>query len=338
MQIKDENEETTSQSAERSEENGIPIYSSLESLLFIPKSMSKELSEKALRTQEFLDKWSNNRRRMTRQMEAIAQKLDNWEKGCAISTTVGSSVGIASGFAVIGGLVLMPPVAIAGLIVGTAAGVSNFATGVTKHVVLKNLHKEVTVLLAEDGRLFEELLESRKELMETIKKIVEDEEFCKHFTNDDDIENKLKTVFGGGVTGITGLGARFAITSMVFHYSLRAFYNNYLFQGRLSSSLVKGVLHSVAVIGIVLDGVTLAMSVKTLESGAASELGNEISMCASKLEMMRQKVVKHFLNEDVWNADDDEDQLSDVGSIEMLSGSESPTLRSMVQSTSEQQN
>ncbi|EGT56289.1 hypothetical protein CAEBREN_00973 [Caenorhabditis brenneri] len=322
MQIKDENEETTSQSAERSEENGIPIYSSLESLLFIPKSMSKELSEKALRTQEFLDKWSNNRRRMTRQMEAIAQKLDNWEKGCAISTTVGSSVGIASGFAVIGGLVLMPPVAIAGLIVGTAAGVSNFATGVTKHVVLKNLHKEVTVLLAEDGRLFEELLESRKELMETIKKIVEDEEFCKHFTNDDDIENKLKTVFGGGVTGITGLGARFAITSM----------------GRLSSSLVKGVLHSVAVIGIVLDGVTLAMSVKTLESGAASELGNEISMCASKLEMMRQKVVKHFLNEDVWNADDDEDQLSDVGSIEMLSGSESPTLRSMAPSTSEQQN
>ncbi|CAL2033410.1 unnamed protein product [Caenorhabditis brenneri] len=322
MQIKDENEETTSQSAERSEENGIPIYSSLESLLFIPKSMSKELSEKALRTQEFLDKWSNNRRRMTRQMEAIAQKLDNWEKGCAISTTVGSSVGIASGFAVIGGLVLMPPVAIAGLIVGTAAGVSNFATGVTKHVVLKNLHKEVTVLLAEDRRLFEELLESRKELMETIKKIVEDEEFCKHFTNDDDIENKLKTVFGGGVTGITGLGARFAITSM----------------GRLSSSLVKGVLHSVAVIGIVLDGVTLAMSVKTLESGAASELGNEISMSASKLEMMRQKVVKHFLNEDVWNADDDEDQLSDVGSIEMLSGSESPTLRSMAPSTSEQQN
>lgn len=322
MQIKDENEETTSQSAERSEENGIPIYSSLESLLFIPKSMSKELSEKALRTQEFLDKWSNNRRRMVRQMEAIAEKLDNWEKGCAISTTVGSSVGIAAGFAVIGGLVLMPPVAIAGLIVGTAAGVSNVATGVTKYVVLKNHHKEATALIAEDERLFQELLESRKELMETVKKIVEDEEFFKHFKNDNDIENKLKTVFGGGVTGITGLGARFAMASM----------------GRLSSSLVKGVLHSVAVIGIVLDGVTLAMSVKTLESGAASELGNEISSCSSKLELMRQKVVKHFLNEDVWNADEDDDQLSDVGSIEMLSGNVSPTLRSMAPSTSDQQN
>lgn len=322
MQIKDENEETSSQSVERSEENGIPIYSSLESLLFIPKSMSKELSEKALRTQEYLDKWSNNRRRMTRQMEAIAEKLNNWEKGCAISTTVGSSVGIASGLAVIGGLVLMPPVAIAGLIVGTAAGVSNLTTGVTKMVVLKNQHKEVTALMAEDERLFQDLLESRKELMEAVKKIVEDEEFFKHFKNDDDIENKLKTVFGGSVTGITGLGARFAIGSM----------------GRLSSSLVKGVLHSVAVIGIVLDGVTLAMSVKTLESGSASELGLEIITCSSKLEMMRQKVVKHFLNEDVWNAEDDEDQLSDVGSIEMLSGTESPMLRSMAPSTSEQQN
>lgn len=315
MQIKDENEETSSQS----EDNGIPIYSSLESLLFIPKSMSKELSEKALRTQEYLDKWSNNRRRMVRQMEAIAEKLDNWEKGCAISTTVGSSVGVVSGIAVIGGLVLMPPVAIAGLIVGTAAGVSNLATGVTKMFVSKNQHKDVMNLIDEDKKLFEELLKSREELMEAVRKIVEDEEFYKHFKNDGDIENKLKTVFGGGVTGITGLGARFAMASM----------------GRLSSSLVKGVLHSVAVIGIVLDGVTLAMSVKTLESGSTSELGDQILSCSSKLEMMRQKVVKHFLNEDVWNAEDD--QLSDVGSIEILSP-ESPIPRTLGASTSDQQN
>lgn len=316
MQIKDEERE---EEVSQSEDNGIPIYSSLESLLFIPKSMKSELSEKALRTQELLDKWSNNRRKMTRKMEAIAEKLHNWEKGCAISTTVGSSVGIASGFAVIGGLALMPPVAIAGLVVGTAAGVSNFATGVTKLYVTKTLHKELMELIEEDSRLFEELLVSRQELMETIKKIVEDEEFYKHFKDDADMENKLKTVFGFSVTGITGLGARFAFTSM----------------GRLSSSLAKGVLHGVAVIGIILDGVTLAMSAKTLQNGAASEFGTEILEASGKMEFMRQKVVKHFLNEDVWNAEDD-DQLSDVGSIEMISP-ESPIQRYITATSSDQQ-
>uniref|UniRef100_A0A1I7TST2 Apolipoprotein L3-like n=1 Tax=Caenorhabditis tropicalis TaxID=1561998 RepID=A0A1I7TST2_9PELO len=315
MQIKDENEETNSPS----DDNGIPIYSSLESLLFIPKSMTKELSEKALKTQELLDKWSNNRRRMVRQMEAIAEKLNNWEKGCAISTTVGSSVGVVSGVAVIGGLIMMPPVAIAGLIVGTAAGISNLATGFTMMTVSKNHHKDVMNMMEEDKKLFEELLKSREELMETIKKIVEDEEFYKHFKNDGDIENKLKTVLGGSVTGITGLGARFAIASM----------------GRLSSSLVKGVLHSVAVIGIVLDSVTLALSVKSLDSGAQSELGSEIVDASSKLEMMRQKVVRHFLNEDIWNAE--EDQLSDAGSIEFVNP-ESPIHRSMTATSSEQPN
>lgn len=176
----------------------------------------------------------------------LVLQLENWERGCAISTTVGSTVGVASGFAVIGGLTLLPPVAIAGLLVGTAAGISNLVTGVTKHAVWKNLTKDLNALMEEDKRLFEELLKSREELMEAIKKIVADEEFYRHFTNNEDVENKLKSVFGASVTGITGLGARFAMQSM----------------GSLSSSLTKGVLHSVAVIGIVLDGVTLAMSVK----------------------------------------------------------------------------
>ncbi|CAI2346788.1 unnamed protein product [Caenorhabditis sp. 36 PRJEB53466] len=298
MQIKNEENE---ESVVQSEDNGVPIYSSLESLLFIPPSMSRELSEKALKTQELLDRWSHNRRSMVRKMEGIAEKLDNWEKGCAISTTVGSSVGVFSGFAVIGGLIVLPPVAIAGLIVGTAAGVANLATGLTKLMVSKQQHKEVTELIAKDSELFEELLRAREELMDVIRKILEDEESYKHFKNDDDVENKLKNVFGASVTGISAFGVRFAVSSM----------------GRLSSSLVKGVLHSVAAIGIILDAVTLAMSVKTLENGACSELGAQIFDASGKMEMMRQKVVKHFLNQDVWDADDD--QLSDVGSVELVS-------------------
>ena len=46
-------------------------------------------------------------------------------------------------------------------------------------------------------------------------------------------------------------------------------------------------------------------------------------------------LVKHFLNEDVWNKDDD--QLSDMGSIEILSA-ESPIQRYMAATSSEQQN
>ncbi|PIC46812.1 hypothetical protein B9Z55_006383 [Caenorhabditis nigoni] len=335
MQIKDE--ERDEEVSQPEEDNGIPIYSSLESLLFIPKSMSKELSEKAIKTQEFLDKWSNNRRRMVRKMEDIAEKLHNWEKGCAISTTVGSSVGVVSGFAIIGGVVLMPPVAVAGLIVGTAAGISNLATGISKWMVSKSQHKELIALIEEDERLFEELLVSRQELMEAVKKIVEGEEFYKHFKDDDDMENKLKTILGFSVTGVTGLGARFAITSMVCQIKECLWYLNIIqFQGRLSSSLAKGVLHSVAAIGIILDSVTLVLSAKTLQSGAASELGTEVLAVSGKMEMIRQKVVKHFLNADVWN-DEEDDQLSDVGSIEILNA-DSPLQRYLATTSSEQQN
>uniref|UniRef100_A0A8R1DYH0 Uncharacterized protein n=1 Tax=Caenorhabditis japonica TaxID=281687 RepID=A0A8R1DYH0_CAEJA len=321
MQIKDEHDDASSISP--SEENEVPIYSSLESLLIIPPSMSRELNEKALKTQLFLDKWSHNRRNVVRQLDAIAEKLINWERGCAISTTVGSSVGIVSGAAVIGGLVLMPPVAIAGLIVGTAAGVSNLATGVTKWAVFKRELEKVQKMLDEDKRLFEELLASRSELMDVIRRIMEDEEFLKHFESEDDIE-KLKAVLGASVTGITGLGARYAIASM----------------GRLSSSLVKGVLHSVAVIGIVIDGVTLALSVKTLKNDEVPEFVSTITEVSAKMELIRQKVVKHFLNQDVWDAHDDDDEeeqeeeeeggpLSECESVEIISPipSQLPSMR-----------
>lgn len=56
---------------------------------------------------------------------------------------------------------------------------------------------------------------------------------------------------------------------------------------------------------------------QTLNKEEKTEFSSAIIESSTKMEMMRQNVVRHFLNQDVWDADDD--QLSDVGSLEMVS-------------------
>ncbi|CAI5440782.1 unnamed protein product [Caenorhabditis angaria] len=309
MQIKNgEDQNTVSVSeSEGASADGVPIYSSLESLLIIPPSMSQELSEAARLAQRSLDNWSNNRRHVIRKLDSIARELDEWEKNCSISTAVGSSVGIVSGGAVIGGLIFMPPVAIAGLIVGTVAGASNVVTGLAKWQHMKMKAKDVNAYCDHDKVLFEELMRDRDELMEVIRRIIQSEDYQRHFEHNFDNANNIKNILGATVFGAGGLATRYAILEM----------------GRLSSSLVKGVLHSVAVIGIILDSVTLALSAKDLSEEKRSKFGDEILELAGKLELDRQKVCKDFLNQDVWNVDDskteeDMERLSDSGSIEFV--------------------
>uniref|UniRef100_A0A0K0DKT2 DUF4203 domain-containing protein n=1 Tax=Angiostrongylus cantonensis TaxID=6313 RepID=A0A0K0DKT2_ANGCA len=64
-------------------------------------------------------------------------QLDRWEHGCNISSVVGGLAGIGGGTAVIGGVILMPPVAIAGLAVGGVAAASNLGTALLKMHNLK---------------------------------------------------------------------------------------------------------------------------------------------------------------------------------------------------------
>ncbi|KAK6028026.1 Tat pathway signal sequence domain protein, partial [Ostertagia ostertagi] len=78
---------------------------------------------------------------MIKGLKALAKEhLDKWEHGCNISSVVGGVAGIGGGAAVIGGVILMPPVAVAGLAVGGVAAASNMATGLFK---LHNLKKNV---------------------------------------------------------------------------------------------------------------------------------------------------------------------------------------------------
>ncbi|CAB3405063.1 unnamed protein product [Caenorhabditis bovis] len=300
-------------------ENGIPIYSSLENLLLIPPSLSQELSEAAMKAQGYLEKWSNNRRAMVRKMDKIASDLDSWDRGCAISTAVGSGVGVASGFAAIGGLIFMPPVAIAGFIVGTVAGASNVITGVSKWSHFKSAAMELNAMVENDKMLFKELMQSREELFSVIKKVIDEEEQNQKFDGID-VGNNIKSILGGSVFGATGCATRFAIGQM----------------GRLSSSLVKGVLHGAAAIGIIMDAVTLAMSAKELSDGKPSDFAEQVRAAAHQYEIHRMKVNRGFLNQDIWNDNEEadanrDDELmefgedsSDIGSFVRMSQSSTP--------------
>ncbi|CAI2346791.1 unnamed protein product [Caenorhabditis sp. 36 PRJEB53466] len=205
---------------------------------------------------------------MIGEMHSIVKELNNWEKRCAISTTVGSSVGVASGFAVIGGLVLLQPVAIVGLIVGAVAGLANAGTGLVKMVVFKKKITTVKKMLVTDGILFENLRNSSEELLNAI------EQANRSFRSETEDTDVLNTTVGA-----YGIGLRCMAS----------------FLARLSC--VKGAMHSLAGIGIILDSLVLTVNAKTLSEGAISKIGAQILDASTKLEEMREQVVRNCSNQ-----------------------------------------
>lgn len=94
----------------------------------IPESDFQGLETAQFWAEQVVVRWSINREALVKNLLEMAAdvrntrvlretthfQLDGVQFKCNVSTTVGSSVGIASGAAVIGGMILMPPVAIGG--------------------------------------------------------------------------------------------------------------------------------------------------------------------------------------------------------------------------------
>ncbi|GMR34369.1 hypothetical protein PMAYCL1PPCAC_04564, partial [Pristionchus mayeri] len=109
--------------------------------------------------------WAENREELIKRVFAIAAELDSLKRGCDVSTVVGSTVGIGAGATVIGGLILAPPVAIAGLVVGSIAAVSNVTTCLVKVGMIKKRAKEVLELVNADEALHAVFLVHLEELL-----------------------------------------------------------------------------------------------------------------------------------------------------------------------------
>ncbi|CAB3405064.1 unnamed protein product [Caenorhabditis bovis] len=259
------------------------IRQALEDNIALSDDLSQQLRDVANKAQKLLNEWSHYRKDMIEKMYAIANDLDTWEKNCAMSTAVGSGVGLASGFATIGGLLLFPPAAIAGMIVGAVAGASNVATNVSKMNHFKNLANELNGMTSHDKYLFERLMEARSELFDIIGKVI-DAYYKDRKFDGFDIPGNIHRILGASTFGAGGFATKFAAAQM----------------GRLTSSLVKGILHGAAVVGIILDGVSLAISAKELGK-SSSKFAREVREAAEQYERQREKVCNNFLNEDVWN-------------------------------------
>ncbi|PIO61924.1 Tat pathway signal sequence domain protein [Teladorsagia circumcincta] len=147
--------------------DGIPRYDDRNGKILVPEDDFLLYKGAHDKTMILLNCWMDNREVAEEELRRIADELDKWEHGCNISSVVGGVAGIGGGAAVIGGVILMPPVAVAGLAVGGVAAASNMATGLFK---LHNLKKNVLAakeMLEYDRRMTETLANSIASLEET---------------------------------------------------------------------------------------------------------------------------------------------------------------------------
>ncbi|CAD6195735.1 unnamed protein product [Caenorhabditis auriculariae] len=263
--------------------HGVPIFDASNEKLFIPRSMSDDIDEKIRHAGDVLHRWSDDRKNIVNDLLKIADDVDSMARGCAISTVVGSTVGVGGGAAVIGGLILMPPVAVAGLVVGTFAAASNLVTGATKIIHLKMKMNVVKELLEKDQKALEELEATVKAVLELINS-------AKAIGENDSIGPKelLNNVLSGGAMGTMVAGMFVKQTA------------------RFSTSLaLRATLHAAAAVGIVLDSISLISSALELKRGEASDAAKKIRDLASDLENHRKDVNTAFMNKNVWDYDDD---------------------------------
>ncbi|VDM60616.1 unnamed protein product [Angiostrongylus costaricensis] len=103
---------------------------------------------------EAVDRWETlpikTHDSLARNLFICMLQLDRWEHGCNISSVVGGLAGIGGGTAVIGGVILMPPLAIAGintfLISGVGIGAVSVAGGGVRLLLRESVGGNVDLL------------------------------------------------------------------------------------------------------------------------------------------------------------------------------------------------
>ncbi|KAK6732548.1 hypothetical protein RB195_016737 [Necator americanus] len=262
------------------DDQGVPRYDDQTGEVMIPEDdflLYKGICDK---TMILLDNWIENRENAEHGLLKIAEELDRWELGSNISTTAGSIAGIAGGAAVIAGVLVMPPVAVAGLIVGGAAAASNLSTGILK---MRNTKKNVVNAM--------KMLEYDKKLTENLANgiaLIEETEASLLTKNYVGIEERLgsrpsrETLLSGvgiGAVSVAGGAARLLLKETAV----------------IQSAALKGAVHAAAGIGIAIDALTAVLSIKGLVDGSHSEVAKKLRVAAEKLKESREEITRRML-------------------------------------------
>ncbi|KHJ97374.1 hypothetical protein OESDEN_02655 [Oesophagostomum dentatum] len=226
--------------------NGVPRYDEQTGEVMIPEEdflMYKGICDK---TMILLDNWIDNREKIENKLGLIADQLDRWEFGTNISTTVGSVVGIGGGAAIIAGMVLMPPVAMAGVAVGGAAAVSNMTTGILKFANIKA--NTAMKMLEYDRQLTENLASSVAMLEEAEATVLAKNQIKLEEQSDNRLDREtIINGIGVGAVSVAGCGAaRFLLKESTV----------------IQSAALKGAVHAATAVGIAIDLLTAVQSVR----------------------------------------------------------------------------
>ncbi|GMT14123.1 hypothetical protein PFISCL1PPCAC_5420, partial [Pristionchus fissidentatus] len=261
--------------------------------IFTPEAPASE------RSHDRLSVWAEHRDIVIKRIHDIADGLDSLKRKCDVSTVVGSTVGIGAGAAVIGGLILAPPVAIGGVVVGSLAAAANVTTSLVKVGVIRKRAREVVGLVQEDENLhaifllhLDELLKERRAAgddgaEETGEEAIEIEEDAALSSLDSPLSKKQMTpqvematsVSVAVATGVSAAGARAAI----------------LETSRLAPMVAKGLAQGAAGLGILIDTLTLIVSSRDLLNGANLEYSVKLREVAQQLKQEMHAETAQFL-------------------------------------------
>ncbi|CAJ0963597.1 unnamed protein product, partial [Mesorhabditis belari] len=214
--------------------------------------------------------WAVRREEIGRKLIQIALQLDEIQHHCNISTTVGSSVGIAGGIVTVAGLILMPPVAIAGAIVGGVGAATNIVTSGVNMLAIKKRMNEVAPLIERDKILWDLIIKAWTEVarLEQLRRSMG--------PGGPKLTTMAAPMLALGTCGLAGIGARALITET----------------GRLTPKLASTLGHLAAGLGIALDTLTLVQTARDLRNGSKSEYAAMLREFAEKIEEEKRSVVK----------------------------------------------
>ncbi|CAJ0585932.1 unnamed protein product, partial [Mesorhabditis spiculigera] len=214
--------------------------------------------------------WARKREEIVERLKLIADQLDAIQHGCNISTTVGSSVGLAGGIVTVAGLILMPPVAIAGAIVGGVGAATNITTCVVNWMAIKKRMKDAEPMIQHDKTLWELIVKAWEEIarLETLRRT--------KGPGTPDVTSFAAPALALGTSGLAGIGARALITE----------------SARLTPKLAQTLAHTAAGIGIILDTFTLITTAKDMKNGSKSDYASKLREFGERIEEEKRTVVK----------------------------------------------
>eukprot|EP00079_Xenopus_tropicalis_P030289 XP_012826103.1 PREDICTED: apolipoprotein L3-like [Xenopus tropicalis] len=241
------------------------------------KMLCKDWKEKLLKELGVVQaKLLKSVEKCVRELRTIADGIDTFHKNATIASVFGSSVGIVGGITTIAGLALAPvtfgaslPVAMAGVGVATAGGITGAASSIADTANIRKKGKRVEKIIQTVQLDIEQL----EKLLESINNDIEDMKRQMGVKDADIARVSVRGVFAAVEI------ARLAQLATVSTTAARA--AQVAAQGAKAAAAVSGVLTALF---IFVDIAFVAKGAKDLKDGAKAEQAKQIRDVADELE------------------------------------------------------